>query len=84
MSDDIENAIIGALKLRDANGGRHLHHSQCIHNLTPDEQIELVRRRFTREQYIQIVGMPVQITPDEWEIDPPNLLDADREEKTNG
>lgn len=72
---DLEKAIVGALELRARNGRhRHMHHSQCIHNLTPDEQIELRRRRFTREEYIAIVGMPVQITPEEWEIDPPNLL----------
>lgn len=70
---DIEQAITGALRLR-AKNGRHMHHSQCIHNLTPDEQIEIRRRRFTREQYIEIVGMPMQITPDDWEIEAPNLL----------
>lgn len=74
MSDRFEKAIVGALALR-AKNGRHMHHSECIHNLTPDEQIELRRRRMTREQYIQIVGMPVQITPDDWEIDAPHLLD---------
>lgn len=30
-----------ALRKRAANGGRHLHHSACIHNLPPAEQVEL-------------------------------------------
>jgi hypothetical protein len=58
----IERAIVGALRLQFRNGG-HRHHSQCIHNLP------------TVEWWTTVVGpLPKQITPDEWEIDPPNRL----------
>lgn len=68
----MENAILGALALR-AKHGRHMHHSQCIHNLTPEDQIEM--RGKSVNWWMTVVGsMPVQITPDDWEIDPPNLL----------
>lgn len=68
---DIIAMVETALRHRFANGGRHLHHSSCIHNLDPEEQIEIRRHRFTREQYIEIVGMPTQITPEDWECDSP-------------
>lgn len=62
----MERAILGALALREKNG-RHMHHSECIHNLPPEEQIEM--RGKTVEWWMAVVGsMPVQITPDEWEI----------------
>jgi len=69
---DMEAVIIGALKLREKHG-RHMHHSQCIHNLPPIEQIEM--RGKTVEWWEKVIGsMPVQITPDDWEIEAPNLL----------
>lgn len=67
---ELEQKIATALKHRLTNG-RHLHHRDCIHNLPPEEQIDIRRRRWTREQYIELVGMPVQITPDEWECESP-------------
>jgi hypothetical protein len=55
---------------RDANGGKHLHHRNCIHNLPPEEQVAL--RGKSVEWWTTVVGpMPVQITPDEWECEPP-------------
>lgn len=54
---ELEQKIATALEHRLANG-RHLHHRDCIHNLPPEQQIDLRRRHWTREQH----------------IDPPNLL----------
>ena len=72
MSADMEKAILGALALR-AKNGRHMHHSECIHNMPPEEQIEM--RGKTVEWWMTVIGsMPVQITPDDWEIDAPHLL----------
>lgn len=69
---DMEKAIIGALQLR-AKHGRHMHHSECIHNMPPEEQIEM--RGKSVEWWMAVVGsMPVQITPDDWEIEAPHLL----------
>jgi hypothetical protein len=69
---EMEAAIIGALKLREKHG-RHMHHSQCIHNLTPAEQVEM--RGKTVEWWQKVIGsMPIQITPADWEIEAPNLL----------
>lgn len=46
-------------------GEPHQHHSECIHNLTPDEQIAL--RGWTRERWVAMgLEIPSQITPDEW------------------
>lgn len=58
-----------AMKRREENGGRHLHHRNCIHNLPPEEQVAL--RGKSIEWWMAIVGsMPVQITPDDWESEP--------------
>lgn len=47
-------------------GERHRHHPECIHNLTPDEQITL--RGQTREWWERMgLPEPIQITPAEWE-----------------
>ena len=71
QGDRIERAIIGALRLREKHG-RHMHHSQCIHNLPPQEQVAMRGR--TVERWLEIHGsLPTQITPDQWEIDAPNL-----------
>jgi hypothetical protein len=47
-------------------GEPHRHHRDCIHNLTPDEQI--AARGRTREWW-EAMGLPIpeQITPDQWE-----------------
>lgn len=59
-----------ALRKRADNGGRHLHHSACIHNLPPTEQVAIRGR--TVEWWTAMVGpLPTQITSDDWETDPP-------------
>ena len=69
---DMEKAILGALAMREKHG-RHMHHAECIHNLTPAEQIEM--RGKSVEWWMTVIGsMPVQITPDDWEIEAPHLL----------
>lgn len=71
MDDATFNMLAAALRKRDENGGRHLHHRDCIHNLPPEEQIA-VRGR-TVEWWTKVIGaLPEQITPDQWETDPPN------------
>jgi hypothetical protein len=49
-------------------GEPHRHHSECIHNLSVDEQLEL---RGDTPEKLEALGfpMPVQITPDDWEVD---------------
>lgn len=75
---DYTPAIVAALRLREKHG-RHMHHAECIHNMPPIEQVEM--RGKTVGWWMTVVGsMPVQITPDEWEIAAPHLLDlADQE-----
>lgn len=59
-----------ALRKRAENGGRHLHHSACIHNLPPAEQVEM--RGHTVEWWTRVIGpLPEQITPEQWETTPP-------------
>ncbi|WP_025158889.1 hypothetical protein [Leifsonia aquatica] len=68
--EQIKADMVTALTLRMRNGGRHLHHRSCIHNLPPEEQIALRGR--TVEQWLALHGsMPTQITPAEWEIESP-------------
>lgn len=68
--ESVGKVFAAAMKQRDENGGRHLHHRHCIHNLSPEEQI-LVRGR-TVEWWMRVIGpLPVQITPDQWECEPP-------------
>jgi hypothetical protein len=51
---------------RRLSGEPHRHHSGCIHNLTPDEQIAIRGR--TRAWWDAMgLAEPVQITPDEWQ-----------------
>lgn len=51
-------------------GGVHLHHSDCIHNLAPEEQVAI--RGYTTEQWIELFEkLPEQITSDQWECESP-------------
>lgn len=61
--------MAAALRKRAENGGQHLHHSACIHNLPPEEQIRM--RGKTVEWWTRMIGgLPEQITPDQWATDP--------------
>lgn len=73
-------AVVAALRKRDENGGRHLHHQNCIHNLSPERQVEI--RGKTVDWWTRMVGsLPEQITPDQWETEPPDL-DGARKDTT--
>lgn len=62
--------IAAALRKRAETGGQHLHHSACLHNLPPEEQIR--RRGKTVDRWTRMIGdLPEQITPDQWATDPP-------------
>ena len=62
--------IAAALRKRAENGGRHLHHRDCIHNLPPEKQVTM--RGKTVEWYLRVIGpLPEQITPEQWETEPP-------------
>jgi hypothetical protein len=64
--EEAEKLIAEALNRRARNGGRHLHHEGCIHNLPPEDQIEM--RGSNVDWWMRVVGtMPEQITPDDWE-----------------
>lgn len=66
---DLKDLIITALRHRMKHG-RHLHHSACIHNLSPTAQVEV--RGKTVDWWQSMVGpLPEQITPDQWECEPP-------------
>lgn len=68
MSVDVQQLMMSALRKRSAQGGEHLHHRDCIHNLPPEEQIAI--RGKTVEWWMAVVGsMPEQIAPDQWETD---------------
>jgi hypothetical protein len=68
---ETRNMIAAVFRKREENGGRHLHHFACIHNLPPEEQVA-VRGR-TVEWWTKVIGpLPEQITPDDWETDPPD------------
>lgn len=73
MDDDEMRVLFAAvLRKRAENGGRHVHHRGCIHNLPPEEQVT-VRGR-TVEWWTKMIGpLPPQITPEQWETDPPEI-----------
>lgn len=74
MADDIPDRLAEVIlaALARWERGSHLHHSACIHNLPPEEQLAMRGR--TVEWWTTVVGpLPEQITPDQWEIEPPNL-----------
>lgn len=61
---------LAALRKRGENGGRHLHHRDCIHNFPPEEQVAM--RGKTVEWWTQVIGpLPEQITSEQWETEPP-------------
>lgn len=69
---DLKRTMLAALAHRQKHGG-HMHHQHCIHNMTPEEQITM--RGKTVDWWMKWVGtMPVQISPDDWEIDPPEFV----------
>jgi hypothetical protein len=68
--EDLGRSFAKIMRHRDDNGGKHLHHRNCIHNLPPEEQIAM--RCWTVEKWLTIMGsMPEQITPEQWECEPP-------------
>lgn len=72
MSDDALRLMKAALRKIEESGGRHLHHRDCIHNLTPEEQVTV--RGKTVEWWQKWIGpLPEQITPDQWETTPLDL-----------
>lgn len=69
-NDLLRNLIAAALRKRAKNDGKHLHHRDCIHNLPPKRQVEL--RGKTVDWWTSVIGdLPEQITPDQWETEPP-------------
>jgi len=73
MSEPIDALAFLADRLRE---DRHYHHRHCVHNLSAEEQKASWRRRTPDpDEYDLIYGdaEPIVITPDEWEIDAPDL-----------
>lgn len=67
--NDASEIVAAALRKRAENGGRHLHHRDCIHNLAPEKQV--TARAKTVEWWTRMIGdLPKQITPDQWETEP--------------
>lgn len=62
--------------LADRIGKPHQHHRHCVHNLSAEEQKANWRRRTPDpDEYDLIYGdtEPIVITPDDWEIDVPDI-----------
>lgn len=77
MSDSVDALAFALSKI----GEPHRHHRHCAHNMTVDEQWERLRltiqgRKATDEE-MEMFGFRkdriVSITPDDWEIDVPDL-----------
>lgn len=65
-SDRLHDLAVSGLRRRAENGGQHLHHRECIHNLPPERQVEL--RGKTVDWWTRVIGdLPEQITPEQWE-----------------
>ena len=63
---DVEAMLRDSRVQTRLRGEPHRHHKDCIHNLTPDEQIAIHGR--TRDWWERMgLPEPAQITPDEWE-----------------
>lgn len=60
-------------------GEPHRHHRHCVHNLSYEEQYALRKRSSGRnwtDEEMEILGLArgiVVITPDDWEMDVPDL-----------
>jgi hypothetical protein len=73
MSEERREAIKAAMVAAIPSIGNHRHHSGCIHNLSPEDQLKA--RGKTVDWWLKWVGtMPTQITPDDWEIDEPEWV----------
>jgi hypothetical protein len=73
MTDDVMGLARAALRMRATNGGYHLHHRDCIHNLPPEQQV--TARGKTVDWWTRVIGaLPVQITPEQWQTDPPGQV----------
>lgn len=73
---DADSLIAAALRKRAENGSRHLHHRDCIHNLTPERQVEMQVAMLGRtvDWWKRVIGpLPEQITPEQWETEPPGI-----------
>lgn len=67
---DLEARALAVLRKRAENGGKHLHHRDCIHNLPPEKQVAM--RGKTVDWWARVIGdLPDQITPDQWQTEPP-------------
>lgn len=66
-------------------GEPHRHHRHCVHNMSAEEQKAAWRRRTPDPEMYDIIygdSEPVVITPDDWEIDVPDLDFSRYEEDT--
>ena len=61
-------------------GQAHQHHRHCIHNLSREEQLAKRKRKYDGTEWtdeeMRILKLDqniITITPDEWEIDVPDL-----------
>lgn len=67
--------------LIDRIGQPHQHHRHCIHNLSREEQLNLRRKNHAddsewTDEEMAMLGLDrniVVITPDDWEIDVPDV-----------
>ncbi len=77
LRPDVKALVMAAIRKINENDGQHLHHADCIHNLSPEQQVT-VRGR-TVEWWLKMIGpLPEQITPDQWETTP---LDIPRDQQ---
>lgn len=68
LADDIQREAL-AYRIDQDSKPTHRHHRECIHNLTPEEQIAMRGR--TVEWWLNIgAAWPKQIQPEHWEDEP--------------